>query len=176
MEITIDVIVEGSGTNYIDTMFQEEDRAGIGVIIRECQEKGLAHMVGIIPLPLIVIELETLAILKTLQFDADLSLEDVTLEGVSKIAMNTLNANSQSLESFGLLSRDVKRVASLFHHIRFSHVCREGLLYSHIKRNNNAVAHSLAKNALCIQDFQVWMEDVPSHIGSILQLDVVEFY
>ena len=155
MEITIDVIVEGSGTNYIDTMFQEEDRAGIGVIIRECQEKGLAHMVGIIPLPLIVIELETLAILKTLQFDADLSLEDVTLEGVSKIAMNTLNANSQSLESFGLLSRDVKRFASLFHHIRFSHVCREGLLYSHIKRNNNAVAHSLAKNALCIPDFQV---------------------
>uniref|UniRef100_A0A7N2M7W1 Uncharacterized protein n=1 Tax=Quercus lobata TaxID=97700 RepID=A0A7N2M7W1_QUELO len=91
---TIDVIVEGSGTNYIDTMFQEEDRAGIGVIIRECQGKGLAHMVGIIPLPLTVIELETLAILKTLQFDADLSLEDVTPEGVSEIAMNALNANS----------------------------------------------------------------------------------
>ena len=90
--------------------------------------------------------------------------------------MNTLNANSQSLESFGLLSRDVKCFASLFHCIRFSHVRREGLLYSHIKRNNNGVAYSLAKNALCIPDFQVWMEDVPSHIGSILQLDVVEFY
>ena len=31
--LTIDVIVEGLGTNYIDTMFQEEDRAEIGVII-----------------------------------------------------------------------------------------------------------------------------------------------
>ena len=91
---TIDVIVEGSGTNHIDTMFQEEERAGIGLIIRECQGKGLAHMVGIIPLPLTVIELETLAILKTLQFDADLSLEDVTPEGVLEIAMNALNANS----------------------------------------------------------------------------------
>ena len=30
---TIDIIVEGSSTNYIDKMFQEEDRAGIGVII-----------------------------------------------------------------------------------------------------------------------------------------------
>ena len=30
---TIDVIVEGSGINYINTMFQEEDRARIGVII-----------------------------------------------------------------------------------------------------------------------------------------------
>ena len=133
-------------------------------------------MVGIIPLPLTVIKLETLAISKALQFDVDLSLEDVTLEGVSEIAMNTLNADSQSLESFGLLSRDVKCFASLFHYIRFSHVRREGLLYPHIKRNNNGVAHSLAKNALCIQDFQIWMENIPSHIGSILQLDVVEFY
>ena len=133
-------------------------------------------MVGIIPLPLTVIKLETLAISKALQFDVDLSLEDVTLEGVSEIAMNALNADSQSLESFGLLSRDVKCFASLFHCIRFSHVRREGLLYSHIKRNNNGVAYSLAKNALSIQDFQIWMENISSHIGSILQLDVVEFY
>ena len=94
---TIDVIVEGSGTYYIDTMFQEEDRAGIGVIIRKCQGKGLAHMVGIIPLPLTIIELETLVISKALQFDVDLSLEDVTTEGVLEIAMNALNADSQSL-------------------------------------------------------------------------------
>ena len=71
-------------------------------------------MVGIIPLPLTVIKLETLAISKALQFDVDLSLEDVTPEGVSKIAMNALNANSQSLESFSLLSRDVKCFASYF--------------------------------------------------------------
>ena len=107
-------------TNYIDTMFQEEDRAGIGVIIRESQGKGLAHMVGIIPFPLTVIELETLAISKALQFDADLSLEDVTPQGVLEIAMNALNADSQSLESFGLLSSDVKCFTSLFHCIRFS--------------------------------------------------------
>ena len=112
---TIDVIMEGSGTNYIDTMFQKEDRVGIGVIIRECQGKGLAHMVGIIPLPLTIIELETLVISKALQFDVDLSLEDVTIKGVLEIAMNALNADSQSLESFGLLSRDVKCFASLFH-------------------------------------------------------------
>ena len=31
--LTIDVLVEGSGTNYIDKTFQEEDRAEIGVII-----------------------------------------------------------------------------------------------------------------------------------------------
>ena len=48
----------------------------------------------------------------------------------------------------------------------------ERLLYSHVKRNDNRVAHSLAKNALRILDLQVWMEDIPSHIISILDLDV----
>ena len=46
-------------------------------------------------------------------------------------------------------------------------------MYSHVKRNDNGVAHSLAKNALCIPDLQVWMEGVPSHITSILDLDVI---
>ena len=82
-------------------------------------------------------------------------MEDVTLEGVSEIVMNALNADSQSLESFGLLSRDVKCFASLFHCIRFSHVRRKGLLYSHIKRNDNGVAYSLTKNVLCIPYFQI---------------------
>ena len=50
------------------------------------------------------------------------------------------------------------------------------MLYSHVKSNGNGVAHNLARHVISIPDFQVWMEDVSSHIGSILQLDVVKFY
>ena len=46
------------------------------------------------------------------------------------------------------------------------------LLYSHVKRNGNSVAHNLAKHVICIPDFQVWIEDVPSHIVPFLHLDV----
>ena len=59
-----------------------------------------------------------------------------------------------NLSPTGLLIDDVKRVANSY--VR--------LLYSHIKRNGNKVAHSLAKNALHIPDFHVWLKDVPSHI------------
>ena len=62
----IDATVEGSGTNYIDATFQEEDRAGTGVIIRDCQGKGLAQRSEIIPLPQTVVELKTLTTSKTL--------------------------------------------------------------------------------------------------------------
>ena len=39
---TIDVIVEVSGKNYIEALFQEEDRAGIGDYLR-LPRKGLAQ-------------------------------------------------------------------------------------------------------------------------------------
>ena len=66
----------------------------------------------------------------------------------------------------GLLVEDVKMFAK--NYVR--------LLYFHIKRNDNSVAHSLAKHTLRILDFQVWMEDITSHIVLILQLDVVDLH
>ena len=57
---TIDVTVEVPGKNYIETLFQEEDRVGIEVIIQDCQGRAW-HKAEIIPLPLTVVELETLA-------------------------------------------------------------------------------------------------------------------
>ena len=39
-------------------------------------------------------------------------------------------------------------------------------------RNGNSVAHNLAKYALRIPDFQVWMEDVPVIFYFVLQVDI----
>ena len=80
--------------------------------------------------------------------------------------IQALKSEERSLSPIGLLIEDVKMFANNF----------VILLYSHIKKNSNRVAHSLAKSALCMADFQIWMEDVPLHIVSILQLDVVELY
>ena len=66
----------------------------------------------------------------------------------------------------GLLVEDVK--------IYSSHFLR--VLYSHVKRNGNSVAHNLARRAISIPDFQVWMENVPSHIVSVLHSDVTHLH
>ena len=113
----------------------------------------MAQWSEIIPHPLTVVELETLTASKALQCVADLSLNDVSLEGDSEIIINTLNEDSHSLASFGLPIQDVKCFANLFHCIRFSHVRKEG----------NSVAHILTRHARHVTGFQVWMEDVPSH-------------
>ena len=38
------------------------------------------------------------------------------------------------------------------------------LLCSHVKREGNSVTHNLAKYAINIPDFLVWMEDIPPQL------------
>jgi len=101
-----------------------------------------------------------------LSFAFELGFRSAILEGDSLGLIQALKSEEHCLSQMGLLIEDMKVLASNF--LR--------LLYSHIKRNGNRVAHSLARNALCILNFQVWMEDVSSHIVSILQLNVVELH
>ena len=97
----------------------------------------MAQWSEIIPLPITIVELETLTTSKALQCAADLSLNDFSLERDSEIVINALNEDSHFLASFGLPIQDVKCFANLFHCIRFSHVRREG----------NSVTHNLVQHA-----------------------------
>ena len=76
--------------------------------------------------------------------------------------IQTLLEKTEILTPTGLLLEDVRSLSQNF----------DLLLYSHTKRDGNAVAHSLAKYALGIPDFLAWMEDVPTHIQSIVQADL----
>ena len=75
-----------------------------------------------------------------------------------------MKTEDHNLSPLGLLVKDVKLFANNF--VRLS--------YSHIKRSGNSVAHNLAKHAIHIPDFQVWIEDVPLHVVSFLHSDVVD--
>ena len=135
---------------------------GIGMGIRESNEAVLASFSQKIPQAYKAEVIEVLAALNALSFVFELGFRSTILKGDSLELTQGLKLEERSLSPTGLLLEDVKMFANNF--VR--------LLYSHIKR----VTHSLAKNVLCIPDFQIWMEDVPSHIISILQLDVVEFH
>ena len=105
-------------------------------------------------------EVEALAALKAVTLACDLGFRNAILEGDSLDLIKALKSTEDCLSPTGLLVDDVKRVASSF----------EQLVFSHVKKNGNRVAHSLAKNALHIPNLQVWMENVPSHITLILDL------
>uniref|UniRef100_A0A7N2MVZ4 RNase H type-1 domain-containing protein n=1 Tax=Quercus lobata TaxID=97700 RepID=A0A7N2MVZ4_QUELO len=94
--------------NFDGAVLTDEDRAGIGVIIRDSQGMVMASMSHNITLPISVVELKTLAAAKALEFSIDLGFVSAIFEGDSKIVMKALMDDSPSLASFGLLIRDVK--------------------------------------------------------------------
>ena len=129
--------------NFDGATFSDEGRAGIGVVIRNNQDMVMASMSHNVPLPISVVELETLAATKALEVSLDLGFCFDDLEGDLEIVMYALKDDSASLASFGLLIQEVKTYAEQFQCIRFSHVGREG----------NSIADNLARHAGHVTDF-----------------------
>ena len=87
------------------------------------------------------------------------------LEGDSWEVFKVLTDEEPALTSYGLLVNDAKVISRNFK--------REGnSVYSHTKRKSNSVSHSLARYAINIPDYLVWMEDVPPQFHSIVQADL----
>ena len=140
--------------NFDRAVFKDEKRVGIGVVVRDSLGLVMASLSQNIPLPHSVVNLETLAACKALEFSLELGFDKAILEGDSMIVMTTLRDPSPSLASYGLSVRDAQLMAHLFTCISFQHVGRVG----------NNVAHNLARHARHVTDFSVWMEDVPIQV------------
>ena len=81
------------------------------------------------------------------------------------VLATALIKNITYLSMDGLLMDDIRFNASFFNQ----------LLYSHVKRDGNKVAHKLAKHALCISDFSVWIEVVSPPLLPVVLSDIVGF-
>ena len=124
--------------NVDGALFSKENRAGIGVVIRNEASLVLASLSQQIPLPATVLEVETLAARRALEFAAEIGVNKVILEGDSSILIKALQGRNHSLAQFGHIAEDVKYIASCLQHCMFSHVLR----------HCNKVAHALARRAL----------------------------
>ena len=146
-------MVEGSDRYYIP---------GVGVVIRDINGAVLASCSEKI-IPAYKAD-EIVAALKALTFAHELGFQNAILEGDALGLIQALKSPEQNLSPLGLLVEDEKVFVNNF----------SRLSYSHVKRNGNSVAHNLVKHTIRMPDFQVWMEDVPSHIVPFLQLDIVD--
>ena len=108
-------------------------------------------------------EIETMAVAIALSFTQEIGIKRTILEEDSLVVIKALDKDVRSLAPIGLLVEDVKVLSQNF----------DQLLYSHTKREGNCVAHSLTRYAIDISNFLVWMEDVPPHLQSVLQADLV---
>ncbi|XP_065630298.1 uncharacterized protein LOC136067864 [Quercus suber] len=152
--------------NFDGAVFDDANKSGVGVVIRDsygdvlasCSEKILQAYKAKVT--------EVLAAWKALSFAHELGFQNVILEGDALHLIQALKSQKQSLCPLGLLVEDEKIYSSHFQRV----------LYSHVKRNSNRVAHNLVRHAISILNFQVWIEDVHSHIVSVLHSDITHLH
>ena len=96
-------------------------------------------------------EIEAVAAARALEFGLETGTVEAILEGDSELIMNSLKAGGDIIASVQLLVQDA---------IIFSNSYTK-LLYSHCRRDDNKLAHSLARYSTNVSDYVVWMEEVP---------------
>ena len=131
-------------------------------MVRNEEGLVLASLSQQIPLPATVLEVETLAAKRALEFAIEIGAHRVILEGDSTILINALQSTNHSLAHFGQLAEDVKYLAS----------CFRKCMFFHVRRHCNKVAHSLARRALKHPYLLVWMEDVPADVFDVFPADL----
>ena len=140
--------------NYDGAVFWDSNSAGLGAMVRDIMGGVLASLVDNIPPPQTVVDVETVVARKGIMLARDLNLSSTVLEGDSEIITRAIQAEEQSLASYGNLIEEIRLHADSFLNFRISHV----------KIKRNSVAHSLTRHARYVSGLVVWMEEVPSHI------------
>ena len=146
--------------NFDGALFKDINKVGLGVIIRDNHGQVLASLSEQIQLPCSSNLVEAIAAARAISFAHDLSLSNYILEGDSDMVIKALKRNDDSLSYFGHILALAKTLTDV-----------NCITFSHTRRIGNAVAHNQAKHARYVIGFKVWMEDVPSHLHSVLCAD-----
>jgi hypothetical protein len=135
---------------------------GIGVVVRDHQGEIMAALrrrVTCSPAP---IQAESAGALAAAEFSRDLGLQDLILEGDSISVVNALRSSNPNWSPHGQIIEDACGIL-------FSRRSWEVL---HVKRGANMAAHTLAKDALLKPQEEVWIEECPTCIFSIIDLEL----
>ena len=138
------------------------NKSGIGVVIRNNRGLVIASCSQVLHQEFNNNKIEALAVAKAMSFVAELGISKAVLEGDLMVIIKALKDEHNPLSAIGLLIADAKFNSRCFNH----------LLFSHTKRECNSIAHVLARFAVNILDFLVWMEDVPPQFHFVLQADL----
>ena len=134
----------------------------MGVVIRNHDGLVIASLSEVVPLPSTIIEVETLVAHWIVEFALELGFDNIVLKGDSEVLIKLLNNCNRSLAPFGHIMNDIIFLAS--HFTCFS--------VTHVQRQCNKVAHSLARRAISSSPSSVWMEDVQPNFLSVIQADL----
>ena len=149
--------------NVDGAVFKARNESGVGAIVRDANGLVVAALSKKIHAPLGPLEVEAKAFELGLEFAKDVGLQEFIVEGDSLNVVRALQG----------LSLPPISVMSIIYGIQSSNLDVRKVLFSHVCRNGNKPAHVLAKHAICIGDFVVWMDENPYFLEQALHHDVM---
>lgn len=154
--------------NYDGAIFSQQEKSGVGIVIRNEEGAVMASISQQMPLPTTVTQVKALAMRRAVEFALELGITRAIIEGDSEVICRELQDPIPSLAFHGHLLPKVKWLSNSFQYVGFSHVSSQG----------DNVAHALARRAIRKPNLTVWMEDVedvPLDICHIVQADLATF-
>ncbi|XP_023906710.1 uncharacterized protein LOC112018416 [Quercus suber] len=148
--------------NFDGAVFSGKNKSGLGVVVRNSSGQVMASCSKLVNQVYDSNEVEDMAAAWALSFAAEIGINNAVLEGDSLLVMKALTDPESSMSSIGSFINDAKHFSNSF----------EKLLYSHVTRDCNNVAHSLAKHAINVPYFLVWMKEVLSQFSHVLEVDL----
>ncbi|KAJ0008133.1 hypothetical protein Pint_29753 [Pistacia integerrima] len=142
-----------------DASVRKEDYTiGVGIAIRDWQGKFMATMRMKKTMFPDVHLAESFAALQAVILAADIGINQIILERDALQVVNDLLRDEENWGQAALISMDTKAISRNF----------QTFSVHHVKRASNVIVHSLAKDALTIDDVLVELEDIPNCIGSLV--------
>ncbi|KAL5767563.1 hypothetical protein ACOSQ2_014346 [Xanthoceras sorbifolium] len=137
-------------------------KVGLGVVVRESY--GLVLLSGSLVLdglfsPKVA---EALAILRGVQLALDSSFNPFCIESDAASVVHLISSRTNSFADIGLVVDDI---------ILFLDRLPDFSIFA-IRRSVNKVAHKLARFALGLVSYSIWLEDFPSCIASLVSDDI----
>ncbi|XP_075663560.1 uncharacterized protein LOC142633167 [Castanea sativa] len=149
--------------NFDGAVFPHAKKLGIGIVIRDYQGQVIASCSKLVNQELCSDDIEVKVASWAMAFALEVGVKRAVLEGDSLTVIRGLVEEENLLVPLGLLIKDAQQLSQRF----------EELLYSHVKRECNNLAHNLARHAAGIPYFLVWMEDIPPQFHDVLQADLL---
>ncbi|XP_075662978.1 uncharacterized protein LOC142632468 [Castanea sativa] len=149
--------------NFDAAFFGYSGMAG-GVMVRDSGGEIIVVLSQKIREPHMVDAAEALACNRAVTFAKELCLFSVIVEGDSKRIVQAVNNKGENLTMFGYVIKEIQDSCSSFSRISFQQVRREG----------NKLAHSLARRAVVSADTDVWVEELPTDLEDVFQMDLID--
>jgi ribonuclease HI/exonuclease III len=148
--------------NWDAALLKDHSGIGIGAIIRDEFGSVIAALSRTVNARMDPVTAEATAALHAVELCRDVGVQDLILEGDSLTVVKAIASRGQINHYFGQIIEDIRMVLR----------SRRSWSVRHAKREANEAAHGLAKEATrCLSD-KIWLEDTPSCISHIVNLEL----